>query len=194
MTCHQALSLLDDYIDNELSPAVTAEVAQHLEQCAACRQEYESGKHLTQVLKQTQDESRLPDPGEDYWSEVSSLILARTVESSAPSADEESPVRLRSRAETRQSLMRSAMLFAASLVLLLGALLVGSQRGHFGPSAQRQQTHLIMTASLSDAMASDHEAIVTKEEETALLRGMLALGAPGPVGRYGGLTELLGAR
>lgn len=194
MTCHQALSLLDDYSDNELGPALAAEVAQHLEVCATCRQEYEAGRQLTQVLKQTQDEARLPDPGEDYWSEVSSLILARTTESSVPSANEESPVSYRSRSDTRQAVMRSVMLFAASLVLMIGALLIGSQRHRMGSSSRFSESQPIMTASLSQMTASDHEAIVTKEEEDALVRGMLALGAPNPVDRYGGLAELLGAR
>ena len=36
MNCTMALRMLDAFIDNELDAATTAEVAEHVESCAAC--------------------------------------------------------------------------------------------------------------------------------------------------------------
>lgn len=192
MTCHQALSLLEDSVDNELSPSQAADLEEHLKACDSCRQEYQASLQLKQSLKQLQQDARVPDPGEDYWSEVTSLVLAKTVDSTT--REPARVVDIRSNADDRRSLVRSLMLFAASLIIMLSAIYLGMQRNQMSASADFGTSPILMTATLSDVMASDNRAIVTREEENQMVRGMLALSTPGPVGRYGGLTELLSDR
>ena len=55
MNCKDVNELLNEYIDNELSPGQTAEVKAHLDGCDACKKEMEelAGLHnnLRDVLK-----------------------------------------------------------------------------------------------------------------------------------------------
>jgi len=37
MTCHEAIDILDDYLDAKLTPAVLEELEAHLRECAPCR-------------------------------------------------------------------------------------------------------------------------------------------------------------
>lgn len=194
MTCHQALSLLEDSVDNELSPSQAAELEEHLSACATCRQEYQASQQLKQYLKQLQQDSLVPNPGEDYWSEVTSLVLAKTSGLSVSNTDSVRIIEVRPKAEERRSLVRSLMLFAASLVIMLSAIYLGMQRQQMTASVNNSTSPVLMTASLSNVVASDNRAIVTREEENQMVRGMMALSTPGPVGRYGGLTELLSDR
>ena len=76
MICQHALSLLDDFLDNELASSTAAEVKSHLDGCTTCRQAYDESRRLKELLRQ----KRNRDPGQDYWLETSQLILARTVQ------------------------------------------------------------------------------------------------------------------
>jgi anti-sigma factor RsiW len=103
MTCRHALSLLEDYMDNNLASSAASEVKAHLESCPECRGEYQETLRLKELLK-TPAVSTVSD---SYWSEVSSLIAAKTVE-----ADTTLPVRSPSItriSSDRRELFRSAM-------------------------------------------------------------------------------------
>lgn len=192
MTCHQALSLLEAYLDNELSPPQVAEMESHLATCTSCMTEMEAAQSLRELLKQSREGVALPEPGVDYWNESESLILARTVDKEQRvSATEERVTPVQSRSYETGTLMRSFMLFAASLVLMISALYLGSQRQQMSASFARHDSPVLITASLSDLVGSDDTAIVTKEEESRLVQGIFAIAGPGPVGRYTGMADLL---
>jgi hypothetical protein len=152
----------------------------------------EAAQSLRELLKQSREGIVLPEPGVDYWNESESLILARTVdkEQRVP-ATEERVTPVQSRSYETGTLMRSFMLFAASLVLMISALYLGSQRQQMSASFARHDSPVLITASLSDLVGSDDTAIVTKEEESRLVQGIFAIAGPGPVGRYTGMADLL---
>jgi anti-sigma factor RsiW len=51
MNCHDADRLLDAYIDDELGPAETASIADHIEGCAACRQRLANRESLGRLVR-----------------------------------------------------------------------------------------------------------------------------------------------
>ncbi|MFQ5452583.1 MAG: anti-sigma factor family protein, partial [Candidatus Zixiibacteriota bacterium] len=76
MTCLNTIQLLEDYADNELSPEKTIEIKKHLDECLSCQNEYSIIRNLKELVQQ----KPVYNPGEEYWSETSNIILARTVE------------------------------------------------------------------------------------------------------------------
>lgn len=185
MTCHQALSLLEAYLDNELSPPQVAEMESHLAACPACASEVDTSRALRDLLKRSREGEVLPEPSANYWSESESLILAKTTD------HEERITPILERSAETSTLIRSFMLFAASLVLMISALYLGSQRNEMTFSFSQADSPVLITASLSELVGSDHTAIVTKEEESRLVKGIFAIAGPGPVGRYTGMADLL---
>lgn len=191
MTHTQALSLLEDYVDNELPPEQAVEFEIHLRACDDCRAEVESSRLLKTALRQSNADEMVPDPGPSYWPELTSLVLAKTVDAEPePIAEPVYQYTGDQRRAERRTVIRSAMLFAASLALLLGALYLGSHKAQISPSALNPSAPVMVVASLSDLVDRDNTAVVTAEERASLLRGMLALGAPGPLGRIGLLTDI----
>ncbi|HEU5048226.1 MAG TPA: anti-sigma factor [Rickettsiales bacterium] len=51
MNCNDCLRLLHGYLDNELEPAKSMLVAEHLESCSSCRHEYREIQHLSSGVK-----------------------------------------------------------------------------------------------------------------------------------------------
>lgn len=193
MTCHQAVPLLDDYLDGELTPPQVADLERHLASCPACTTDLESARKLRDLLKQNRESSSPPEPRPDYWSETEALILARTVESSGSTATERTTVtQIWGRPGTGQ-VVRSLMLFAASLVLMIAAIYVGSQRKELARVTINPQSPVYIAGSVSGMTGEDHGLVLTSEEKNSLVRGMFALGAPGPVGRYTTIADLLGS-
>lgn len=192
MTCHQAVSLLDIYLDGELTPPLSVELERHLASCPACTLELESAKKLRELLKQSRENSTPPEPRPDYWTETESLILARTVEASA-AASERTTVTSLTNGQGTGALVRSLMLFAASLVLMIGAIYVGSQRQELARVTINEHSPVLIAASATGTFGEDNGLVLTKEEKNSLVRGMFALGAPGPVGRYTTIADLLGS-
>ena len=84
MTCHDALALLDDFVDGELDSSIAGTVRNHIDNCDHCRKEYTATKRLKELLQKTTTE----DPGRDYWSETTRLIMARTVETAGAPVSE----------------------------------------------------------------------------------------------------------
>ncbi|MBK7141207.1 MAG: zf-HC2 domain-containing protein [bacterium] len=193
MTCHQAVPLLDDYLDGELSPQQVADLERHLADCPACTSELESGKKLRDLLKQTRDASTPPEPGADYWSESEALIYARTVESSRSAELERTTITSITHNRPTGALVRSMMLFAASFVLMIGAIYLGSKRQELSGVTIHSETPVLLAGSINQTFGSDKGLVLTKEEKNSLVRSMFALGAPGPVGRYTTMDDMLGS-
>ncbi len=183
MTCQTALSLLDDFVDGELSQALAEEVSVHLEGCPRCRSEADETKSLKELLRQ----SEVRDPGRDYWPETSQLILARTVQSA--SAQEPHHTTADQLADQRNAFVRALLSLAASLVILVSAVVVGQSQKSTA-TLSSPDNPVLLTSSLAQRLDPDFQ-IVTHEERTRLAKGMLLMGPPGPFGRIAGLMELI---
>jgi anti-sigma factor RsiW len=185
MTCQFIATLIEDFADGELSQSRAEQVRQHLESCIECREKYETTRQLKKLLTQMP----ASEPGEDYWSEVSVLIQARTIESPA---DRETHVS--SIAKTlpgREALVRSLVAVAASLVLLLAALFVGTSQPERIATLNRSKTPILATAAVSEFLDADSIPVVTYAEQVRLAKGTLLMGNPGFLGRFEGLSELM---
>ncbi len=178
MTCHDALALLEGYVDGELSPDKETRVKTHLSGCSACRGEFETSVILKELLKQTIP----PDPGEEYWSETTRLIKARTTESRFPETEVISVSDRRS--TERSAFARSLVSVAASLVVLFSALLLGSGTQERIARLTASEPPVYVATPLEQVVGSDNTVIVTQDENFRLARGMLLLGAPGSLGRF----------
>lgn len=181
MICQRALSLLDDYLDDELPESDTTQVKSHLDQCETCRQEFGESRYLKELLKQTGPR----DPGEDYWLETSQLVLARTVQQSntqEPFASNESD------SGSRGPFLQALVSLAASLVILASAIVVGMNQGH-APNAGIQGGPILFSSSVGRQLNAGN-TIMTNDERQRLAKGMLIMGPPGLLGHFGGLTQL----
>jgi anti-sigma factor RsiW len=182
MTCPEAQSLLEDYLDKELPETTATAVAEHLKECARCRSELEASQRINQLLK----EIRSPEPDPDYWDEVQSLILARTVERDSPiSVLSENERRNRARASLYQSLLA----VAASLIIFFAALMAGSVEAPARAEAPDQSEGILTKASLVAMACEETDSEACQAEQARLERGMLLMGRPGLLG---GSTELAG--
>jgi anti-sigma factor RsiW len=178
MTCHDALTLLEDYVDSDLPADKEDLVREHLASCATCRQEVDE----TVLLKELLRHHKPQDPGEDYWLETTRLILARTTESISLNV---LPVSVAdSQAKRRQAFMRSVVSVAASLVVLFSALLLGSGQEQRLARLGSAQPPVFVSAPLDEIVGTDNTIIVTRDENDRLARGMLLIGAPGTLGRF----------
>ena len=181
MICQRALWLLDDYLDDELSEAVVAEVKNHLDQCVDCRREFEESRRLKELLKQ----KGTRDPGEDYWLETSQLVLAKTVQqyrSDEPYASGETDT------GSRGPFLQALVSLAASLVILASAVIVGMNQSH-APDAGARGGPILFSSSAGRQLNATH-TIITKAERQRLAKGMLIMGPPGLLGPFGGMTQL----
>jgi anti-sigma factor RsiW len=182
MTCREALLLLDEFVDQELPPARMEAVAAHLAQCRSCRDEVETTIKVKEMLRQ----KSVYSPGEDYWNETASLILARTVESPL----ERIPATSESRTVQRHAFIRSVVSVFASLVILFTALLIGSNKGSDFVRLTAPESPLFSVAPIQDMVGSDNTVIVTRAERLSQAKGMLLMGSPGFLGRFALMYEM----
>lgn len=188
MTCQLALTLIDNLVDGELSPAEAEQVRQHLDGCKKCREEYGATRNLKKVLKRTPTY----DPGPDYWSETASLIRARTIES--PVGWQAHHTTVEKTALQRRALVRSLVSVAASLFLLVSAVLVGSHQDQRISRLNVAEAPILATAPVSELLGDDKVPIVTRAEQVRLAKGLLLMGNPGFLGRFAGLPDLMPVR
>lgn len=184
MTCREALSYLDDYIDNDLDPALMAQVRRHLDDCVECQTELEASKRLRLLFKA----GHPPEPRADYWPELSSLILAKTTENDSASIPK---TESRPSPEDRRDLVRSSLALAASICILLGALYLGSQKAQQARQFNPLDAPVLVTASLGGLVGGSPNAILTKREYTNLVAGRMLIGFPGPLAKSMGLIDML---
>ena len=181
MICLRALSLLDDYLDNELPEAVATEVTSHLDQCDACRREFGESRYLQELLKQNGPR----DPGETYWLETSQLVLAKTIQSYR---GDEPDVSRDAESDNRGSFLQALVSLAASLVILASAVVMGMNQGH-APNADHRGGPILFSSSAGRQLNASH-SIMTENERQRLAKGMLIMGPPGLLGHFSGMTQL----
>ncbi|MCK4573741.1 MAG: zf-HC2 domain-containing protein [candidate division Zixibacteria bacterium] len=184
MTCHYSLALLEDYIEGTLTAELTEQVNQHLAGCSGCRDEYAAAQNLRELLR----DKPTYQPPPEYWSELSSIVLARTVDS--PSTADELPTTIDLKAERRNAFVRSLVSFAASIMILFSAILVGSGRQGQIAAITAPESPLFVLASPEASAENDNYEFVSSDERLLLTRGILLLGPPGGLGRIAAFTEL----
>ena len=186
MTCQCALSLMEDYVDEDLSSAETEQVERHLEGCSRCREEFLAAQRLKQLLKQIPRH----DPGRDYWSETARLIRARTID--VPANDRLGPgVSTYAVDARRNALVRALVSVAASLFVLVSAILIGAGQDQRVSRMDTVSAPILATAPVSKLLGVDNSPVVTQAEQLRLAKGMLLMGAPGFLGRFTGLPDLM---
>jgi len=186
MTCQYAQSLLDAWLDSELSPEDNNQLDNHLDSCAQCRIEFQSSAQVRDILNQ----KPVSKPREGYWEEVTSLILARTVDNEPEHSREpyqeslNKSGKLGSDYSDRSILMRPLISVIASLGLLFAALFVGANKNLFTPIAN---SPVVQEQSLTAGrwlVNADDRYYISPEDEAMLTRGMLLLAPPGPLSRF----------
>jgi len=185
MTCQLALTLIEDLADGELTPSETEQVRKHLESCGRCREEYQATLQLKKLLRSMP----VYDPGPDYWSEIENLIWAKTIDS--PIEEKTSSTRTESIAFHRHALVRSLVSVAASLLILVAAILIGSSQDKRISKLNVSETPLLATAPVSELLGDENVPVVTLAEQVLLAKGTLLLGPPGFLGRFIGLPDLM---
>jgi len=186
MTCQRVLSQVENLIDGELSPAEAEQVQKHLEGCLSCREEFLTVQRLKQLLGQ------MPacDPGRDYWDQTERLILERTI--NVQQSHWQTPrgttdkVRLQ-----HNALMRALASLAASLFVLVSAILIGTNSDGKVSRMSAADVPILATAPGSELLGTDNKPLVTQAEQVRLAKGMLLMGSPGFLGRFTGLPDLM---
>jgi hypothetical protein len=178
MTCHDALTLLEEYIDKDLPAEKEALVKQHFDSCPGCREELDAMLLLKELFKS----NKVPDPGEAYWAETTRIIKARTIE--APGEELIATNITDIRTMQKNALMRSVVSVAASLVILFSALLIGSGQQERLARIESSQPPVLYSAALDEVVGEDNTVYVTRDETKRVAQGMLLMGAPGLLGRF----------
>jgi len=184
MTHRHITDVIDDYIDDELDISASEEVRRHIEQCRTCRAEYELALRLRKMLSG----NSAADPGEDYFNEVSALILAKTV-NTTPSETIVTNLE-KQRRNNKRAFYRSLVSVAASLVIFFTALIFGSTQNKpvtVNVSSSEETYHMTVTQENDD---NDY-VIMTAAEQRNLIKGIILLGSPGHFEQCGILSELL---
>lgn len=172
MTHRHALSLLEDLVDDELPADKLEEVRRMIEDDPDLQRHVARSRRLKELLSKL----AAPDPGRQYWDETTSLILARTVEAesartAAPSAE-------------KFSLVRALFSVAASVVILISAIYIGSngrtpmalQAGDGTPAA-------FAGVSVQAEFPGAKFPVYGQKEAMQLTRAMIIMGPPGIFGR-----------
>jgi len=185
MTCQVALSCLDQLVDDELTEEQKSQVMEHINSCENCKRELEELKQIKNLL----NKSKKFEPSEEYWSEVTGLIKAKTtdvepVDSGHRSHTEQISIK-------RNALLRSLISTAAALVILFTALLLGSQQRQVAMAQFNSKNPIMATADIRDLLTSDNRALYSANDQRHLAQGMLLVGIPVILGRFAALPELM---
>ncbi len=190
MTCQYFQTLLDDYIDDidgVLSATEKENMEKHLRECSPCREEWERAQRLQRVL------SRLPfpDPGDEYWKEATTLILAKSVDYLPCSRQKVSPSSYPSQGTGKRGFLQAVASLAVSLFILFSALLIGSGQQRQISRQTTDEMPVFATASVNDLLRERfHGPAITKEEQLQLAEGMLLMGPPSFLGRFALFPEI----
>lgn len=184
MTCRHTQSLLEDYVDQELTISQRDEIDSHLARCNICQKKF----HQATKLKETLSNLETGDPGQNYWDETTQIILARTAQNDLIANIERIPVEQYH--YTKSAFVRSMASFVVALFVLSSAIFFGSTQSQQQPIT-KIETEIVLSAELLEHLNYVNEIIFTKNEQARLTRGMFLLGTPGMLGRSALVSELL---
>jgi len=170
MRCHRVQRLLPDYIGDELSLKKREEVAEHLEQCPACKAELAAFQGVWDDLAlQT-----LPQKGEEFWQGFTARVMREVKKKRPMPAEQKTPLLF----PGWRVLLPAAAAAAAIIMAVIvskGDLLPG--RGQ--RSAQNKQDALVEVAQTFSV------APLAGEDEGLLGRGISLNGGNGSAGGQG---------
>ena len=184
MTCRRAQSLIEDLVDNELPESIAAELREYLARDPDCREEFDLSIRLKELLTH----SDTPEPGDEYFTELQRLILARTVETEPSTPALATGEREPSKRDIRVSFVRSMLTLAASVCLFVAAVYYGATN----------TTAVDQTATPDDSRATSLVQVVNDDVDLGLTidgrdrltAGVMLLGPPGLLGRFTDLAPL----
>ena len=175
MTRTQAIALLDDFLDDALPEEDRQAVSELVDSDPVVRREFELAVAVRESLRQQPP----PDPGSAYWREVHGLILARTIESdTGHSVPSQAQVQGR-----RTYFIRSLVSVAASIFILVSALLIGSDRNLQAPTVVTSDSPVLINSSLATLLSEENTQVITATEQLQIARGIFLIGPPGILGR-----------
>lgn len=185
MSVRHPHALLEAYLDNELSDTEQQRVKRLLDTSPDYRKACEELVRLKEMLHNV----RVPDPGEDYWSETTDLILARTVDH--PTQELQRVTVQTTQSERRRAFVRSLVSAVLSLAVLLSAIALGSQHQEQSRTtpARMSESPVLVTAPLRYMIDDQASELYTPRDELRMARGMLLIGLPGFAGKLTGLAE-----
>lgn len=181
MTCRYTQSLLEDLVDGALPHERASEIQDHLATCSNCRAEYSELRKLKELLRTHVVE----DPGREYFQETTELILARTV-----GQNHTTKSRQPERQERRDAFVRAVLSAAASLVVLFSAVTIGNMDSPGTSQANRLNSPMLATSTVMENLNTQIPSILPPEDRTRLAQGMLLMGPPGLLGKFGEMKEL----
>lgn len=185
MTHKSLLSLLEDFVDGELSDEDAERVRAMLAESPDIRTEYELSKLVRGILHNKGSY----DPGDTYFDELTELIRARTIQRTREEHTRISPSVTRSE---RRAFVRSLVSAVASLILLFTALFIGSKRDLFTANMNRGGQEIMTTAEVSAELATFQTELGSVEQRQNLGQGMFLLSPPGMASRFLVLPDYLG--
>lgn len=182
MTHRHPVSLLEDFVDRELTPSEVEELEALLSESPELREELEATRRLKELLAR----HHVPDPGENYFDDAMRIILARTSEAGKI---ERIPAGERQK-QDRRLFYRSLISAAASVMLFVGAVWLGTQ--HQALTTRQRVPEVMVTSTVADQLGEEPGTqLVTSEEQVSLHKGLFLLSPPGTSGRFLGLYESL---
>ena len=130
----------------------------------------------------------IPDPGEEYWNEVSSLIMAKTIDT--PSEETVIINLEQQKKRNKNAFYRSLVSVAASLLIFFTSLIYGSYQDK--PLVVDNSTSIsnLKNSVMSESEESDNSIILTQEEQRTIIKGIILIGSPGHIGQYRILSDL----
>lgn len=185
MTCLEFRSILDRYVDRELSAEEKRRADEHLTGCEACREELASQQSLKRLMS-----SYVPpiQPPDDYWDQARDRVLAKTV-LIADREQEQTGALVENR--SYMPVMRSVLSVAASIALLAIALVLGSRHNRPAVILGNQTNQIIVTADIAELLKSPDGGPLTLGDQRRIGQASILLGGPGMAGRFNFLPGLL---
>ncbi|MBI5266310.1 MAG: zf-HC2 domain-containing protein [candidate division Zixibacteria bacterium] len=185
MTCLEFRSILDRYVDRELSTDEMRRADEHLTGCATCREELASQQSLKQLMSGYVPPVQPPD---DYWDQARDRVLAKTV-LTADREQKQTDTLVDS--HSYMPVMRSVLSVAASIALLAIALVLGSRHDRPAVVLSNQPHQVIVTAEMAELLKSPDGGPLTLGDQRRIGQASILMGGPGMVGRFNFLPGLL---
>jgi len=180
MICINSGILLEGYLDNELSADETRQLENHLKTCSECRKELESLKLLKDILKN----EKPVDPGNDYWEESKSLILAKTTETDNWNISHQT-----GKISIKTDVRRAIFAVAASLVMLATSLFLGVESDkNLGINSNSDNIYVLIP--VRNMVDNEQNIIVSEDEQINIAKGMLLISPPSALGRLNSIYNI----
>ncbi|MEE8577653.1 MAG: hypothetical protein V3T31_10395, partial [candidate division Zixibacteria bacterium] len=170
--------------DGELTDKEKAQFELALKDSADLQAEYEAALALKKLL----ENHNAPDPGEEYFDEMTSLVMAKTKGAVGDSKTEIDPVLVAQ--EQRSQFVRSLVSAAASLFLFFTALYLGPDLLTGSKAQSPSGEKAILTASVASELHDNYYGTITVHEQENISGAMYLLSPPGTIGRFIGGVDI----